>query len=75
MATEPCLLSTLQGNESADLAVAYRMRGIDVRECEGKRSLAVQTHTREHELEDAQIAAREERNRPLWKRLTPWREE
>lgn len=75
LAAETCHLSTLAGEELADLAIAYRSRGLDVRECEGKRALAVQTIETEHRLEDEQIAAREERNRPMWKRLTPWRED
>lgn len=75
LAREPCRLSTLQGSEVGDLGVAYRERGVDVRECEGKRALAVQTLDTEHRLEDDQVKAREERARPLWKKLTPWRED
>lgn len=45
-----------------DLAIAYRQRGLDVSECEGRRALAVQTLETEHRLEDEQIAARAKRN-------------
>lgn len=72
-AREPCNLSTLQGSDVADLAVAYRARGVDVRECEGKRALAVQTSDTEHRLEDQQAAARAERALPWWRKLNPWR--
>lgn len=68
-------MTLLNGEEWVDATALARMRGLDVLECEGKRSLLEQTIDREHELEEAWIAAREDRNRPLWKRLTPWRED
>jgi hypothetical protein len=73
MAAEPCSLSTLQGDQVGDLAIGYRARGLDVRECEGKRRLAAQTLDAEHALEDEQVAARAERNRSFWSRLMFWR--
>lgn len=73
-AREKCPLSILAGDLVADLAVAYRERGVDLKECEGRRALAVQTIDEEHRLEDLHAAAREERNRSWWQRLTPWRE-
>lgn len=72
-ARQRCNLS-ITGPTIADLAVAYRMRGVDVAECDGRRELAVRTIDEEHRLEEAHAAAREERNRPFWKKLTPWRE-
>lgn len=68
-------MTLLAGEAWVDVAALARMRGVDVAECEGKRSLAVETHDREHELEARHAAMREERNRAWWKRLTPWRED
>jgi len=59
----------------AELELAYRARGVDIAECDGKRELAVKTSDEEHRLEDEQARQREERNRPFWKKLTPWREQ
>lgn len=73
-ALEPCGLSVLEGDGLADLAAAYRMRGVDVVECDGKRALAVQTHAEEHRLEALHAQERVDRNRTLWQRVTPWRE-
>ena len=74
-AAEACALTTLEGEALADLSVAYRMRGVDVRECDGRRRLAVAAMIEEHRLEDAWKAEREARLRPWWKKLTPWRED
>lgn len=73
-AQTPCALSTLAGDTWADVAILARMRGADVLECEGRRALAVDTHAEEHRLEDRWLEMREDRNRTLWQRLTPWRE-
>lgn len=72
---EPCALTVMANPILADLEAAYHLRGVDVRECDGKRGLAVATHDEEHRLEAAHVAAREERNRSFWKRVTPWRED
>lgn len=72
---EPCKVTTVLNPTVSGLEVRDRARGIDVRECDGKRALAVQALDLEHALEDQQRAARDERNRPWWQRLTPWREE
>lgn len=49
-------------NSLADLETRDRNRGVDVRECDAKRALAVQVHDEEHRLEDAHAAARAKRN-------------
>jgi hypothetical protein len=46
----------------ADLEARDRARGLDVKECDAKRALAVLVHDEEHRLEDAQRASRAQRN-------------
>lgn len=74
-AREPCTATRLEGVTIGDLAIAYRSRGVDIRECEGKRALSVATIDEEHRLEDLHAEARADRNRAWWKKLTPWRED
>jgi len=44
-----------------DLEARDRARGLDVRECDSKRALAVMTSDEEHRLEDRQAALRAKR--------------
>lgn len=60
-AQEPCAVTVATGDAIGDLEMAYRNRGADVRECDGKRQLAIQTHTEEHRLEDEHLRLRERR--------------
>ena len=73
-AKTPCTLSLFEGDAIANLLAAYRLRGVDLLECDGRRALAVATHEREHELEDEQRRQREARSRSWLQRLTPWTE-
>lgn len=59
---EPCAITVAQGDDLAGLETGYRSRGVDVRECDAKRALAVEVHAEEHRLEDAHSAARAKRN-------------
>jgi hypothetical protein len=75
-AAEPCHLFTLKEMPTqADLEIGYATRGAEIVSCNARRVLAVNTHALEHELEDRWAQERADRQRPLWKRLTPWRED
>ena len=74
-AREACTVTTTPVELLADLETRDRLRGIDVRECDGKRALAVQTIDEEHRLEAEHRRLREARNRTWLERLTPWRED
>lgn len=71
-ARQPCTLTTALDPTLAGLEIRDRARGVDVAECEGKRSLSLQTIDLEHELQDQQIAQRKARSRPRWLRWLPW---
>lgn len=73
-ARKPCLLVTSAYASVEDLETVNRLRGLSLVECDSRRALAVAGHDREHALEDEQARLRAERRRPLWKKLTPWRE-
>ena len=74
MAAEACDLYRLPARPTqADLEVGYATRGAQLVACDGRRELAVQTHQAEHDLERKWAAAREERGRAWWRRLTPGR--
>lgn len=60
-ATEKCKASTFNGSTLADLEVAYRQRGVDIAECDGRRALAVLVHDEEHRLEELHADARKAR--------------
>lgn len=59
-AREPCKITAGDPETLADLEARDRARGLDVRECDSKRALAVLTSDEEHRLEDlhAQMRAR-----------------
>lgn len=59
---EDCAVTVAKGGALADLETAYRARGVDVEACNAKRSLAVQVHDAEHELEAKAAAIRTQRN-------------
>lgn len=64
----PCSLYTLPDDaKRADLEIGYATRGAQLVECDGRRRLAVDTHTAEHQLEDAWIKQEKRRHRPWWK--------
>lgn len=60
--TEPCGVTATPVNTLADLESRDRARGVDVQACDAKRSLAVQVHKAEHDLEAQQLAIRDQRN-------------
>lgn len=74
-AREACTVTATPVELLSDLETRDRNRGIDVRECDGKRALAVQTIDEEHRLEAEHRRLREARNRTWFERLTPWRED
>jgi hypothetical protein len=52
-AARPCSLYLLPPTASlADLEIGYATRGAQIVACDAARSLAVQTHEAEHQLED-----------------------
>lgn len=74
-AAAPCPIYLLPDLPTqADLEVGYATRGAQLVGCDGLRDLAWQTHEAEHALERRWAQDREARERPAWKRLTPWRE-
>lgn len=71
MAKETCSVFVVGPNPSlSDIVNGYNRRGVDVLECEGRRSVAEQTHTEEHRLEDEHLRLRALRNCPFYRRLT-----
>lgn len=74
-AAAPCPIYLLPDLPTqADLEIGFATRGAQILGCDGFRDLAVQTHEAEHRLEAAWAAELAARDRPLWKRVTPWRE-
>jgi hypothetical protein len=52
-ASRPCELYRLPVTPTlADLELGYAQRGLQILACDGARRLAVETHAREHALED-----------------------
>ena len=52
-AVRPCELYRLPERATvADLELGYARRGLQILACDGARRLAVETHAREHQLED-----------------------
>lgn len=66
-AASPCFLDRLADRPTqADFEISYRMRGVNLAECDGKRQLAVDTLEAEHRLLAQQEAIRAWRSRPWW---------
>lgn len=72
---EACTVTATPVELLSDLETRDRNRGIDVRECDGKRALAVATKDEEDRLRAEFYRQREARNRTLLERLTPWAED
>lgn len=74
-AAAPCQIYLLpELPTQADLEIGFATRGAQLLGCDGMRDLAVKTHEEEHRLEAAWAQRTEDLQRPLWKRVTPWRE-
>ena len=67
-AAKPCRLPMVGDSATeVDLEIAYGLRGVAIVECNGRRELANQTLTAEHELQARWLEERAERNKPFWK--------
>lgn len=74
-ARQTCRVTATPVETLADLEARDRWRGIEVRECDGMRALAVATKDEEARLRAEFYRQREARNRSLLERLTPWAED